>query len=391
MKHEVKGTDLILKKKIAIITLYDDMNFGNKLQNFAVQAYFESMGFEVVTLPYWEATHSIPSLRTITHEFAHHFLQKLGLEKKRVARNELREKRRKCIENFSDEYIKLGAMVRYSRIDEELKNQFDYFVTGSDQVWHSWGDNKKELEFFFLMFAKPEQRITMAPSFGFNTFPSKYIQIYKKGLEGFKYLSCRENEGKTLIDKMTGKEATVLLDPTMLIETELWLNMLRKPCDFLSDDYIFIYALGGLQGHLKENVYRLAEKKHWAVINIYDENSKYYTTTRPDEFLHWIHQAKLIVTDSFHAAVFSILFKKPFLVFLREDEKGMEDRLKTLLKKFSLNSRMYTESFHPYNSNTLFNDEKKLLTVDFTNVEKTIEMERKRAWEFYKKCFSNYG
>lgn len=378
-------------KKIAVITLYDNMNFGNRLQNFAVQTYFENMGFEVVTLPYWEATHPVRSFRTITHELAHSFLQKLGLEKKRIARNVLRESRRKCIESFSNEYIKLGSVVRYSRMDEELKNQYDYFVTGSDQVWHSWEDNKKELEFFFLMFAKPEQRITMAPSFGFHAFPSKYIEVYKKGLEGFKYLSCREKEGKTLIAEMTGKEATVLLDPTMLIETGLWLDILKKPCNFCADDYIFIYALGGLQGRLKEKVYKLAKKKHWAVINIFDEDSKYYTTTRPDEFLYWIHQAKLIVTDSFHAAVFSILFKKPFLVFLREDEKGMEDRLNTLLEKFSLNNRMITEASSKDNKNTLLDDEKRLLSVDFTNIEKIIEVERKRALEFYRKCFSSYG
>jgi len=377
-----------MKKKLAIVTLYDDINFGNKLQNFAVQSYFEGMGFDVVTLPYWEKTHPVRSFRNITHELAHSSLQILGMEKNRILRNQIKENRRAYIKGFSDEYLKLGPVVRYSKIEDSLKNRYDYFVTGSDQVWHAWEDNKKELEFFFLMFAKQEQRITMAPSFGFRAFPKKYLDVYKRGLNGFKYLSCRENEGKTLIDQMAGKKATTLLDPTMLIDVDIWLGLLRKPKDFLSDEYIFIYALGGIHGQLKENIDKLAKKNHWTVININDENSKYYTMTRPDEFLYWISKSKLVVTDSFHATVFSILFKKPFIVFSRSDELGMEDRLDTLMDKFSLMDRKFIETSN-HDKNDFFDHEEKLLTVNFGDVEQIIETERQRAFEFYEKCFND--
>lgn len=378
-----------MRKKLAIITLYDNINFGNKLQNYAVQTYFEDMDFEVVTLPYWEQLHPVHSIKNDTHKATHYILQLLGFEKERRRRNRLKQRRRQYIKSFSDEYLKIGPAVKYTKIDRCLKDKYDYFVTGSDQVWHCWADNKKELEFFFLQFAKPEQRITMAPSFGFKQFPKKYVQVYKKGLRGFEYISCREEEGMELIKKLTGRDSEVLLDPTMLIDVNKWLMILRKPMQFPASPYILIYALGGFYGNIKNSVEKLAEEKKYLIINLHDINSEYYTATRPDEFLYWIKESKLVVTDSFHAAVFSILFNRPFVVSKREDEGGMENRLDTLLEKFSLTERKYVNLKDAFDNTDTQIKEEKILSVNFKEVEEIIEIEKCRAAGFFKKCFGN--
>lgn len=373
-----------MKKKLAIITLYDNINFGNKLQNYAVQSYFEAMNFDVVTLPNWEQFHPTCHIKGYIHSLAHRIIRIFGLEKERVFLEQRKQQRRNYIESFSRQYLTLGPIVRYTKMDSKLKEEYDYFVTGSDQVWHGWSGRKKELEFFFLQFADPEQRITIAPSFGFEEFPKKYLTVYKNGLQGIQNISCREESGKKLIKSLSGKNATILLDPTMLIDVEKWMQMLRRPSQFINMDYIFVYALGGYGGTIKNNVEKLAKRKKYSVIDINNINSDYYILTRPDEFLYWIYSSKLVVTDSFHAVVFSILFHKPFIVFSREDELGMENRLDTLLDKFNLMDRKYTRL-----KNDFEKENDPILSVDFGKVDEVIQLERKKAKDFYSQCFDD--
>lgn len=160
----------------------------------------------------------------------------------------------------SEQYIKLGPTIEYSAVPEDLKNQYDYFVTGSDQVWRCW-NGKEELDYFLLRFADDAQKLTILPSFGFDKVPPEYVQTFREGLKGFQYLSCREESGKVLIKELTGRDAVVLLDPTMLINVDEWLKILRRPINFVDGDYILIYMLRGLSGDVKDAILQLAEAK----------------------------------------------------------------------------------------------------------------------------------
>ena len=373
---------------IAIVTVYDDVNFGNKLQNYASQKYFQNMGFCATTV--------VDAIQTKTARIylnpikflkrvAHFILQHLGFEKDKVKREELLDKRQLYIKGFSDDYLTTTHPINYRRLPRDFAKQYEYFVTGSDQVWHGWKNDRRELEFFFLMFAAPSQRLTIAPSFGFDEFPKKYIKTYKKGLEGFEYLSVREERGAELIKELTGKDATVLLDPTMLIDTSEWLKILKKPSQYIDDNYIFVYALGGFKGEVKEKTCKLADELGLQVIDIMDIDSDYYIHTRPDEFLYWIHNARLVVTDSFHASVFSILFNRSFVVTERSDIKGMGSRLDTLFNKFGIAGRHFDELTEGFDNAGEIRV--RLFAVDYSNVPEVLENERKKAAEFYKKCF----
>ncbi len=374
--------------KIAIITLYDNANFGNKLQNYAVQTYFQSIGVCVTTVV--DAMQTKPARIylnpiKILKRIAHFILQHVGFEKDKVKRKELLDKRCQYMKLFSDEYLTTTPPINYRHLPRDFAKQYDYFVTGSDQVWHGWKNDRHELEYFLLTFATPSQRLTIAPSFGFDEFPKKYLKTYKKGLEGFEYLSVREEHGTELIKELTGKDATVLLDPTMLIDTSEWLKILKKPSQYIDDNYIFVYALGGFKGEVKEKTCKLADELGLQVIDIMDIDSDFYIHTRPDEFLYWIHNARLVVTDSFHASVFSILFNRPFVVTERSDIKGMGSRLDTLFNKFGITGRHFDELKDGFDNAGAVRDE--LFVVDYSSVPDVLEAERKKAAEFYKKCF----
>ena len=371
-------------KKLAIITLFDDINFGNKFQNYAAQIFFKSLNFDVYTITYVESTHIHLTPKLLIKNIIHRMLFFTEFEKKRNNLIERNNQRRKYISGFSEQYIRTAPTVRYRHLPADFAQQYDYFITGSDQVWHCWRDDTRELGYFLLMFADRSQRLTIAPSFGFDAFPKKYLKIYKKGLEGFEHLSVREERGAELIKELTGKEATVLLDPTMLIDTSEWLKILKKPSQYVDDNYIFVYALGGFKGEVKKKTCKLADDFGLQVIDIMDVDSDYYIHTRPDEFLYWIHNARLVVTDSFHASVFSILFNIPFVVTERSDIKGMGSRLDTLFNKFGITGRHFDELKDGFDS--AGETRGRLFTVDYSGVSKVLKAERKKAEAFYKKC-----
>ena len=376
-------------RNIAIVTIYGDVNFGNKLQNYAVQLFFERLGYQATTIKYRKQLRDV-AVQNIVHfsilrNVIHLILYYTKYETYRRARLFAIKERKKYIGSFSDQYIRLTSDTSYFKLRRRIRSQFDYFVSGSDQVWQPLGKNRHDLEYFFLAFSNSSQRLTIAPSFGFDEFPKKYLKTYKKGLAGFEYLSVREERGAELIKELTGKEATVLLDPTMLIETSEWLKILRKPSQYSNDKYVFVYALGGFKGDVKEKICKLADKLELKVIDIMDIDSDYYIHTRPDEFLYWIHNARLVVTDSFHAAVFSILFNRPFIVTERSDVKGMGSRLDTLFKKFGISGRHFNELKDAFDSDEEIRN--RLFAVDYSRVSEVLDTERKKAEEFYKKCF----
>lgn len=370
-----------MKKTVAICTLYDNVNMGNRLQNYATQVFFQNLGYEVVTIPYKQQDKSIfKTFLFMLRRAGHVALQSVGLEpKKRIHKSQLKE-RRSYIGGFTKEYIPMTEPVDYHHLPSDLKEQYDYFVAGSDQVWHCWKNDRMELEFFFLMFADSSQRLTMAPSFGFEAFPDEFRKTYQEGLEGFPCLSVREERGAELIKELTGQDAVVLLDPTMLIDTSEWIKILRKPSQYVDQNYIFVYMLGEVEEEIQEAIGHLAGQMKASVVDITDISSDYYIHTRPDEFLYWIHHAKLIVTNSFHASVFSILFNRPFVVTERTNKRNMGSRLDTLLRKFGLEDRHY-KTMKSY-----FNDEsawEKLFAVHYDAVPGILEEERKKAVGFY--------
>ncbi|MDO4467509.1 MAG: polysaccharide pyruvyl transferase family protein [Bacillota bacterium] len=358
-------------KKIAIVTLYDDTNIGNKLQNYAVQCFFEEMGFACETLPHWEMAHDTFTLPDIKKNIC----KTIGYPKRRAKKLRMEEKRKVRFSTFSKQYLKLGKMVKIHRLPKDLANQYDYFVTGSDQVWHNWTDSAEEIKYFMLGFANENQRLTISPSFGKSVIDSYYDE-YKQGLNGFKVLTCREESGAELIENIVHKKAHVLLDPTMLIPSSYWYDMCENIHLVLPKKYILVYCLGNMKSEHRYFLEKTAKENRLEILDVYsiDQEDMFYT--KPDEFLYYIQHASLVFTDSFHASVFSILFKKDFIVFDRNTSyiKNMTSRIDTLLKTFNLMERKMNEQI-------------RLFGTDFSHVDAILEKERKRANELYQHTF----
>lgn len=356
-----------MRKSIGIVTLYGEKNFGNKLQNYASQVFFSEMGFDCRTIRY--RRHSLLLDKAL--KIKYFIFSSLGFRPKIPASQKTREN---VFKDFSERYINMGETVNYKRIPKNLKKKYDYFVSGSDQVWHNYSNTKSEINYFMLSFAEPEQRLTMAPSFGIkrNEIPESLVPFYRKGLNEFGKLSCREEEAADLIYQLTKREAVVMLDPTMLIDRKHWYDIARKPANPVDGKYMIVYFLGGMSNDLIQYLKVAARDSALKIVDLYEVTNPFYDTTGPEEFLWWIKNACIVATDSFHATVFSILYKNPFLVYSRQNGRGMENRIDTLLQKFSLSDRKNVMDIN-----------KDILRIDYKSIDEILEKEIQIAKEFY--------
>ena len=140
--------------------------------------------------------------------------------------------------------------------------------------------------------------------------------------------------------------------------------------------YVLLYFLGQLHEENKKLLKRL-EKDGYEIINILDVNSKYYTSG-PSEFVWLVKNASLMITDSFHGCVFSILYHTPFISFNRKGDLEMNSRINTLLKKFNFEDRMFDKDI----------DYEEVFNQDFSATEYILNNERNKFMNFIKKCIN---
>lgn len=356
--------------KIAINTIIDNNNYGNRLQNYAVQEILKKENADVNTLKNLEDFNFKKNFlyKAFKHlyRFIKHFLKKILKRKK----NEFPERKKRFEEfnkniNFSKRYV-----TAYSKINQK----FDYFITGSDQVWNPCFFRLSDVD--FLCFAEPKKRIAFSASFGLSKLSNGDKKIPEKYLNNFKAISVREDAGKNIIEKISQrKDVEVLVDPTMLLTAEEWDKVSKKPKQLKANKYILNYFLGELSEERKKEINRVAKENGCEVINILDKNSPFYETG-PSEFLYLEKNAFLICTDSFHSCVFAILYNRPFIVFEREDNTvSMNSRIETLLSKFGLKDRKFKGKITEEN-----------LKYDYKNAYKILENEKVKANNFLKKA-----
>lgn len=338
-------------KKVAILTLNGHDNYGNRLQNYALEQTIKRFDFNVESL--WFETYKDKVIRVI--KFPLYFL--------------LNKKRRILFFKFSKKNINIKYFNKKKYLDS-----YDYIIVGSDQVWNPNFDTFDDIYLLNQDFLRREKKISYAASFAVNIIDEKYENLFSKSLIDFNSISVRENSGKKIVEDLTGRnDVEVLIDPTMLLNSIEWNQVSTKPKKLKSDRYILNYFLGKLSNERKKVIEKIAKENNCEIINILDKNSPFYQTG-PSEFLYLEKNAFLICTDSFHSSVFAILFDRPFIIFDREQEEmgNMSSRLETLLSTFKLENRKY-------NGREIT---KENLDHDYTEAYKILEKEREKSKKF---------
>jgi hypothetical protein len=364
--------------RIAILTQPLRYNYGGILQNFALQTVLKRMGHEVITLDpqryyyrWWQ--HPIYTFHILWDDFLQHILKGRPLGKKfvflyalqfllchLVFRNESWEilqkkkidKERRFLGKYTfpfvDRYIKRRD---YSELKNDVRpDDFDAFVVGSDQVWRP--EYNTNIRNMFLNFTKgwSVKRIAYAASFGVDSWrESKETTEYCKDmLHQFDFVSVREDSGVNLCKEFFCVDATLVLDPTLLLTKEDYISLLEIDKVSQSKGDLLVYILDYTDD--KNKLIRRVSKEYNLTpfrVNSDVEDYKLKDITKRiqppiEQWIRGFYDAKIIVTDSFHACVFSIIFGKPFVAYINES-RGTT-RYKSLWHLLSLSGGLIVQS-----------------------------------------------
>ena len=344
------------KLNVAIITIIS-YNYGNRLQNYALQEILQKLNVRVETIPI---------------EIKYDFKGKLKLGIKTVLAPFIK-KYSSVYWDIFDQNIKWS---KYTAKDDKVGNKYDYFIAGSDQIWNPLFECNSDRE--FLVFTTDEKKIAYAASIGLDALPNNEIDRYRKYISAFKAVSVREKSAANIIENLGCPRPKVVLDPTMLLSEEEWKVVIKQSNIKIKERYVVSYFLGIRTAEFDSYINQKAIEMGVKLIDIMKLPSNIKDKIGPAEFISLLYNSEEIFTDSFHGTVFSVLFHKPFIVFERPYEEGygkMSSRLDTLLETFNLNE-------HRVNSKEKLDMIKP--EYDYLKVDNILKEKRKESIDFLK-------
>lgn len=386
-----------MSNKIGIITISRTSNYGAELQAYALQRKLNELGHDAELIDYLYFKHS-------KHKTTKDSRPDIIFSKKETFKNFLtyrvisplvdglgkffNSKIKSRLENFT-KFHEL-AKTKYSKQYKsylELKNanlEYDIFIVGSDQVWNP--GTATSLAPYFLEFAPADKlKISYASSFGVAEIPQKYYKLYEKYFQNLDHIAVRENQGVNLVKNISGKNATQVLDPTLLLSKKDWSSVSSENSNLPNNKYILIYKLHESETLIK---YALQLKKQFgyevynickrAFLNTSQDGIINLLDAGPAEFIKLFRNAEFVFTTSFHGTAFSVNFGIPFYAVLKPN-KANNSRITDFLKNLGLSDRIIWEKGEEkiINNNIDFNlvheklNEKKMLSIQY--LEKTIK------------------
>lgn len=384
-------------KKVGLITLNGYFNYGNRLQNYALQEFIKMNGFKCETIinkTYIDKYELVAGNKSKLQRLLDKDLSDIykGILAK-VNKNKIKtieKERSEIFKDFSKKYInETDFYIKCGNVKPNLEKNYEFFVTGSDQIWNPYDPLVSELS--FLTFAPKNKRISYAPSFGVSDIPNQEKLNYEKWLSEMEHISVREDAGANIVKQLTGRVVPVVVDPTMILTKEQWLSVSKESKNKPKGKYILTYLLGGGSKEQRFKIREISKKYKLEIVNLGDIKDLNHYMTGPSEFIDYINSASIFLTDSFHGCVFSMLLDTPFIICNRvgQDLKtSMESRIDTFLEKFELGDRRFSNI-----------DNIDIFKCDYTKSNNILEIEKNKSRNYLKRAlkidsnlsFSNEG
>ena len=348
--------------RIGILTIHDSPNYGACLQCYALWKYLADQGYdcEVIDL-HRPGAHEdyVPSKRFIKLRPSHpsfkfrirRFVNKLLCKSTTTKRKKVYSEQAKPKFDSFNSSVKFSSA--YASIDEFYKNPPDYdvYIAGSDQLWNP--TQPYCIEPYFLTFVRDnkKKKISYSTSIGITKLTEKEKRLFKTWLQDFSSISVRESQAKTLLESFCDNKIAQTIDPTFLLDVDEW-KQLAVP-NSLSKPYILYFALH-IDYDMLHYCMKLSNesKRPLYVLNQVQEDNKsndyiQIIDAGPKEFLGYIQNAEMVITDSFHGTVFSIILgSNNFYSYIANPERG--GRIVELLEMFDLSSHLLTSFDRSY-------------------------------------------
>ncbi len=312
--------------KLSIITLHSIYNPGSVFQAFALQKYLLSEGYDVEIIDYR------PSYSTIGKNKLKGYLRKILFFKNQYI---LKQK----YEEFINSTMILTNK-RYHTFRELEQNPpiADVYMSGSDQLWNMDYDCGRDLSYYLGFVEKNKKKIAYSTSIGKKNIPSEEMNLIISRVKDFSSISLREESSCEQLAVRLNKEIAWVCDPVFLISVEVYRKMITR---IIKEKYITVY-LSDKGDLLNAVINDIRKKTDYKVILIGGNRTRcscdrHVKDMGPYDFLSLIYYSEIVVSSSFHATAFSLIFNKKFGVIL-PPKNG--ERIESILNLCGLKSHL---------------------------------------------------
>ena len=338
-------------KKTGILTLYyNNMNYGGLLQAFALPFVIQKhIGIPAEQIRYPQQNTDTDLCTSKSKKSLS--IYQLGINFFSALTSNKRSIRKESFLEFMNDIPHSRNIYSHETI-QQCNSNYEIFICGGDQIWN--GEMVGEhLDVYTLQFVNQGlKKIAYSPSVAISHMSKQVEDCLGKGLLGIDRISVREKRSLDILKRLSDKKIEVVVDPVLLLTKSEWLEQSRPTK--INGKYILCYLLGDsiTQRKAVEIISKRLKLKivtfpHILLNNVrkcdlFFGDIKDYTSG-PRQFLDLINNAEFVITDSFHACVFSMIFETPFIVFERNkpSEKGnMNSRIYDFLEEYHLENQL---------------------------------------------------
>lgn len=366
---------------IGIITFHSASNYGAVLQTYALEQKIQELGGTCEIIDYHcqaiDREYKLITKRDFFPiQLKPSYIRNLMM---RFVKMRVKHQKNKKFQAFVKEHLKLSPACYNSEQLEQLQTRYGAVITGSDQVWNPVLTEADGA--YFLEFVKDNRKKhsyaasfgNMGDQFGLD---EKYIELLRQ----FQEISVREQSGEQYVSEKVKCDSKVHVDPTLTLNREQWETMAKRPEE---SRYLLVYTVCQPL-HLLEAAKEIARKENLKIIYLNDKmihrdkEIQYIPSASPEQFVGYFKYADYVLTNSFHGTVFSVIFKRPFLVEL-ESSGGKNQRVVDLLFSLKIQNReIRNGSVEQYQE-----------PIDWNQAEERLDRQKQRAENYLLQVIKN--
>lgn len=369
-------------KKTGILTMYyNSVNFGGLLQAFALPFVIQKhIGIPAEQIRY--PKENIDTDLCTSKSKKSLSIYQLGINFFSALTSNNRSIRKESFLEFKNDIPHSRNIYSHETI-QQCNSDYEIFICGGDQIWNGEMIGE-DLDVYTLQFVNQGQKkIAYSPSVAISHMSKQVEDCLGKGLLGIDRISVREKSSLDILKRLSDKKIEVVVDPVLLLNKSEWLEQSRPTK--INGKYILCYLLGDsitqrkaveiISKRLKLRIVTFPHIVHNDVrkCDLFFGDIKDYTSG-PRQFLDLINNAELVITDSFHACVFSMIFETPFMVFERNkigEKENMNSRIYDFLEEYHLERQLVTEKE--------LTAMKEIPKIDFTDAHKHWKIRREES------------
>ena len=341
---------------VCIVTVYNSENCGSFWQAYALGKYIEMM------------CHNVTYLKRSCIGTSHDIRKTIEFSVKAIVKGRIGRVRR-----YIRTYRSFEKAIQNFPVREDIESDVDYVIYGSDTIWElsdSYFYRKRNI-YWGNTAPKGVKKVSYAPSIA-NTMENVFEEEkeFLSCLDTFSGISVRDDYSYETLKKYTKNEIDVVCDPTLLMDKSFYENFITQK---VHQQFLLVYWFGIIPNSVMRQIQEIARSKNLKIVSFGESLRDADTKLEFDPFLFvsYYSKANYVITNTFHGTIFSIIFRKQFIVAATGKKKILE-----LLKKFKLEQRNTDTNMYEK-----INEE-----IRYFEVEKILDNYRNESKEFLNKA-----